>query len=128
MVSCRFLLKLGFLVCVSPSPSRLDECRVPSCHASSLTRVQRHNACKVALPLAFLTDALVKEQVTYNLVLHPLRRGLEMIIRQNYFRVGDQPDNSTQARFEYAVLRFHALSSGKKPCAVTAVLGLVHFL
>src|ERR1700677_1306089 len=43
-------------------------------------------------------------------------------------RIGDQPDNSTQARFEYAVLSFHALSSGKRPCAVTAVLRLVHFL
>jgi hypothetical protein len=29
------------------------------------------------------------------------------------FRIADQPDNSTQARFEYAVLSFHALSSGK---------------
>jgi hypothetical protein len=52
----------------------------------------------------------------------------EVAPKRGYVRMGDQPDNSTQARFEYAVLSFHALSSGKKPCAVTAVLGLVHFL
>jgi hypothetical protein len=31
---------------------------------------------------------------------------------QSNVRIADQPDNSTQARFEYAVLSFHALSSG----------------
>lgn len=29
------------------------------------------------------------------------------------FRIADKPDNSTQARFEYAVLNFHAVSLGK---------------
>jgi hypothetical protein len=34
-------------------------------------------------------------------------------LRESKVRFADQPDNSTQARFEYAVLSFHALSSGK---------------